>query len=270
MARPGRTSSGAAKVTSSTAPMRWSGASRRAVSANASIPITPGSTGVPSIRWSSRNGCIGRVERGLDHDTVVHAHRGGADHRPGRGVVAEQHRRVDAAAIVVLGGHHPEDAGDDHLAVARARRQLASDPGDAGLGRQHLHAGHLHDLRDRTAGRHADAAPRRPVEREPTGGGPGPTEAAHDLAEQVVRRRVVGLSLVAEPSGHRREHDRSADRQVVRGVEQVEPAVALHVEDEVVLARLLVGQVAADLQPGGVEEHVDPTADVARRRSSPR
>ncbi len=44
-------------------------------------------------------------------------------------------------------------------------------------------------------------------------------------------------------------------------MQQVEPAVTLDVEDEVVLGRLLVGQPAADLQPGRVQQHVHPAAD---------
>ena len=46
-------------------------------------------------------------------------------------------------------------------------------------------------------------------------------------------------------------------------VQQVEQAVALDVEDQVVLARLLVRDGAADVQPGGVQEHVHPPVPVA-------
>ena len=48
-----------------------------------------------------------------------------------------------------------------------------------------------------------------------------------------------------------------------RGVHHVEPAVGLDVEDEVELRRLLVGQVPADLEPGGVQQHVDAAVALA-------
>ena len=83
-------------------------------------------------------------------------------------------------------------------------------------------------------------------------------EAVGQLAEQVVRGRVVGLAVVAEPAGHRAEGDRRADGQVRGRRHQVEPAVRLHVEDQVELGRLLVGQRPVDEQAARVDEHVDP------------
>ncbi len=46
-------------------------------------------------------------------------------------------------------------------------------------------------------------------------------------------------------------------------MEHVEPTVALDVEHEVVFARFLLGQVAADLQTGGVQQHVDAATEAA-------
>ena len=91
-------------------------------------------------------------------------------------------------------------------------------------------------------------------------------ERRHALAEQVVGRAVVGLAAVAEAAGDRAEHHRRPDRHVTEGVEEVEPAVRLDVEDEIELGRRLVGQQAADLQAAGVEQHVDPLAGGADRR----
>ena len=91
-------------------------------------------------------------------------------------------------------------------------------------------------------------------------------EAGRELAQQVVGGAVVGLPGVAEPAGHRAERDRGAERHVAGRVQQVEPAVALDVEDQVVLARLLVGERVADVEPGGVQQHVDPAVPLADPR----
>ena len=49
-------------------------------------------------------------------------------------------------------------------------------------------------------------------------------------------------------------------------MEEVEPPVGLDVEDEVVLLGRLVGQAAADLEAGGVQQHVDVAAGLADAR----
>ncbi len=63
----------------------------------------------------------------------------------------------------------------------------------------------------------------------------GGAEARHALAQQVVGRAVVGLPTVAEAAGDRAEDDRGAESSVAQPVQQVEPPVALHAEDEVEL-----------------------------------
>ena len=90
-----------------------------------------------------------------------------------------------------------------------------------------------------------------------------PRGARDDLAEQVVGGAVVGLAGVAEAAGDRAERHGRAERHVAERVQQVEPAVGLDVEDEVELALLLVGQEVADLEPGGVQQHVDRAAALA-------
>jgi hypothetical protein len=225
------------------------------------MPITPGRTGSPVDAMVVEEGLAGRVELGAHHDAVVHAEPRRTDHRPV--LTAREFLRIDPTGRVRLGGHHPERAGDDDLAGMIARRQLASDPGHPRLGRQHLHAGHLHDLRDGAACRHADAAPGGPVECQPAGVGHRAAQVRRDLAQQIVGGGVVGLAAVAESTGDRREHDRGADRHLTCAVEHVEPSVGLDVEDQVVLARFLVREVPADLETGGVEQHVDVAAALA-------
>ena len=73
-------------------------------------------------------------------------------------------------------------------------------------------------------------------------------QARDALAKQVVGGRVVGLPGVSEASGDRAEHDRGADLAFAERVQQVEPAVDLDVEDEVVLALGLVGEEVAYLE----------------------
>ena len=51
-------------------------------------------------------------------------------------------------------------------------------------------------------------------------------------------------------------------------MQQVEPAVALDVEDQVEFARVLVGQQVAALDAGGVQQDVDAPAALADIRRS--
>ncbi len=88
------------------------------------------------------------------------------------------------------------------------------------------------------------------------------------LGQQLVGRRVVGLSGVAEAPGDRGEEHRRADRRRTERGENVEPAVGLDVEDEIELLLGLVGESLADLDAGGVEQHVDPST--LRRAAVPR
>ena len=86
---------------------------------------------------------------------------------------------------------------------------------------------------------------------------PRRAEAGRDFAEQVVGGTVVRLSRVAEAAGDGAERHRRAQRHVADGVQQVEPAVRLHVEDQVEFRRALVGQEVAALDAGGMQQHVD-------------
>ena len=43
-------------------------------------------------------------------------------------------------------------------------------------------------------------------------------------------------------------------------MQQIEPSVGLHVEDQIELALVFVGQEVAALQSGGVQQHVDAAA----------
>ena len=144
--------------------------------------------------------------------------------------------RVEPSRGVVARGQPAQCACGDDLAPEPMCGELAPDPGDAGLGREHLDSGHLHDLRDGAPGRHADPAPGRPVDREGARARAVTPEAAGDLAQQVVGSAVVGLPGVAEPCGHGGEDDRRIDRQVSRSAPDVEPAVGLDVVHEVELA----------------------------------
>ena len=46
-------------------------------------------------------------------------------------------------------------------------------------------------------------------------------------------------------------------------MQQIEPAVALDVEDQIEFARVLIGQEVAALDASRVQQHVDPPASLA-------
>ena len=89
---------------------------------------------------------------------------------------------------------------------------------------------------------------------------PGAPQRRGALAEQVVRGRVVRLAGVPEARRDGAERHRGSERESFGRAHQVEPAIALHVEDEIELGGLLVRERAAPLEPGGVEQHVDAAA----------
>ena len=201
----------------------------------------------------------GGVQRGAHHQAVVHARAHDlAEHRP----VDGQRRRVDAAGVGELGGQRAQRARDDDLAVSNAGAQFAPDPRHACLGGQHVHPGRRHDLRDRPAGGHPDAAPGGPVERQRPHVGTGPLQVGQHLGLQVVGGAVVGLPDVAEPAGHRAERHDRAQRHGTDGVQHVEQTVTFDAEHEIELARLLVGQRVAHLDAGRVDQHVDAPAGI--------
>ena len=179
-----------------------------------------------------------RVEIGQHDDVTVAVGADLPDHRSGAG----DGRRLRLVTRRVE--HRPEGAGDDDLAPGAAGGDLPADDRDPDRRRQHVDAGQRHHLRDRAAAGHADARPGRPVDGDPTCLGPRRAERRHALAEQVVGRAVVGLAAVAETAGDRAEHQRRPDRHVTEGVEEVEPAVRLDVEDQIELGRRLVGQAS--------------------------
>ena len=80
------------------------------------------------------------------------------------------------------------------------------------------------------------------------------------LAQQIVGGAVVGLAAVAEASGDRTECHRRAQRHVADRMQQVEPAVGLHVEDQIEFALVFVRQEVAALHACGVQQHVDAAA----------
>ncbi len=156
-----------------------------------------------------------------------------------------------------LGGHCAEPAGDHDFAACSAVRQLVANERHADARVEHVDAGLGHDRRDRAAACHSDLVPGRPVDCDAARCWTRRAEIRRHLAKEVVRGAVVGLSGVAETSGDRAERDRGTKRQVADCVQQGEPAVALHVEDEVVFCRALVAEPLADLESAGVQQHVD-------------
>ena len=155
---------------------------------------------------------------------------------------------------------------DDDFAADGATGEFTSHDGDAGSSGQHVDPDGLHHGGNRATGCHSDVAPCGPIDGDAECVGPGGAEARCVLAEQVVCGAVVGLAVVAEAAGHRTEAHCRADRGVAKTLQQVEPAVGLHVEYQVVLGTLFVGQEPADLQTAGVEQDVDLAADVSDLR----
>ena len=226
------------------------------------MPITPGSTGVPSIRWWSRkawrvgSSSVSTLNPSLEPSTPASLRSSGrawassASSRP-RGRARRWRWRSSSITRAPRRpgprrpGRPPSARGAPRHAVAR---------------RQHVDAGHLHHLRDRAAGGHADPGPRGPVDRDAARLARA-AEAGDALAQQVVGggcspsgRRcrsgpAIELKTTALPTST------SAER-----AQQVEPAVGLDVEDQVELGLRLVGQEVADLQPGAVEQRVDAAA----------
>ena len=221
------------------------------------MPITPGSTGVPSIRWSARNGCRG-VEHGLDGEPGLHAHpHDGPDHRTGAARHGLQPLGIEPAGRVELVEQDAEAIRDDDLAARPARGQLAPDDRDAGRRRQHVDAGRsiIVGIEPRDAmpmPAHAVQSMAMRARRRARR-----AELRGPLAEQIVGRAVVGLAAVAEAAGDRAEGDDGAERQVADGVQQVEPAVALHVEDAIELGGRLLRQEVAHLDARRVQQDVD-------------
>ena len=172
-------------------------------------------------------------------------------------------RCIESAGSIPLIQHDAETLADDDFAARSASRQFAADQRNACLGRQHVDAGQFHHLGDGAAGGHADAAPCGPVDDDAACVGTSGAEARGDLAQQIVGGAVVGLSAIAEASGNRTERHRRAERHVADGMQQIEPAVALHVEDQIEFTRVLVREEVAALSAGSVQQHIDAPAALA-------
>ena len=150
----------------------------------------------------------------------------------------------------------PKPLGNDDL-TSRTGLELAADDGYATLGRQHVDSRQVHHLGDGAPRGHADPPPGRPVENQTLGLRTSGTQTRSQLAQQVVGGTVIGLTGVAKATGDGAEGHGRTQGHLADGPHQVEPAVALDVEDQIELARLLVRQHVADLQTSGMEEDVD-------------
>ncbi len=116
----------------------------------------------------------------------------------------------------------------------------------------------------RAAGGHADPAPGRPVDRDAARARPRPDQARRQLAEQVIRRRVVALAVVPEPARHRAEGHGRADGQVARprAIRLNQPS-AFTSKTRSNWAGSLFGQRPVDEQAARVDEHVEPAVAAA-------
>jgi len=176
----------------------------------------------------------GGIQRCFDRKAAVQAHRFDVtDHdaalfqsRAQRAFAA----RIQTALRVELLHHNPQSLPDDDFAPS-ARRQFTTHHRDAGFRRKHIDSGRLHNRRNRPSGRHADSTPRGPVNRDAAAVRARAPEIRNAFAEQIVCRAIVRLAGIAEPAGHGTEHNGRANRLAADAREQVEPAVALHVED---------------------------------------
>ncbi len=108
-------------------------------------PITPGSTGVPSIRWSIEERLPRRVELGQRRVSLPsrrsRPRSGRSSARCGSPSAAIAAPGSSAARRVALGREHAQRAGDRHLAAAAGGRRARVARRDADLRRQHVDPG---------------------------------------------------------------------------------------------------------------------------------
>ena len=209
------------------------------------------------MRWSCRNGCVRGVELGAasrSPPSAVIAVDCGPRHR------AAAARRSSPPVGWRSSSSTPSAPATSDLAAAARRRRARGGrrATPASGGSMSMPATSIiFGIEPRLA---------MPISRP---GGPVDRDAADAararsreiaLAEQVVGGRVVGLAGVAEAPGDRAEDHGRARLRVAERVQEVEPAVGLDVEDEVELGLRLVGQEVADLEPAGVDQHVDAAA----------
>ena len=181
--------------------------------------------------------------------------------RPSSGPPSEPSK--DAGSRPPVASHSasriPRRSAHEDLAPG-SRAQLAAHDGNARRSGHQVDACALQELRHGAAGGHPDVAPGGPVDSEGADRPAGAPQRRRALAEQVVRGRVVRLAGVPEARRDGAERHRGAERETFGRAHQVEPAIALHVEDEIELGGLLVRERVAPLEPGGVEQHVDAAA----------
>ncbi len=118
--------------------------------------------------------------------------------------------------------------------------EFAPDQRNAGFRRQHVDSREFHDLRNRAARGHADSAPRRPVDYNAACGGTGGTETRCDLAQQIVRGAVVGLSSVAEAACNRTERHVAPSGMSPMACSRLKKPSTLDVEYQVEFSGVLV------------------------------
>src|SRR5664280_1818086 len=110
--------------------------------------------------------------------------------------------RTSPTIGIGLLGEDPQLAGNEHLSQPAPAHQFPPYPWNTYLRRQHVDPRHLHHLRDRPPGGHADPAPGCPVNGDAARAGPGGAETRGELAKKVIGRAVVRLTAVAEARRH--------------------------------------------------------------------
>ena len=205
---------------------------------------------------------FGRIEVGVHGQSIRQRPPGErTEHRPRWG--GEPCAGGDGVEPVALGHEQAEIAGHDNLSALARGGDLALHDRHADLRRQHVDPCERHHLGDRAAARHSDVRPCSPVDGDTTCAGPSVAEVGDALAQQVIGRAVVRLATVPEAAGNRAEDDSGPERRIAQPVNQVEPPVALHIENEVELSRRLGVERVADLETCSVQQDVDAGVTIA-------
>ena len=220
------------------------GASTWAASAKPSIPITPGSTAVPSMRWWCRKGCLAgssSVSTRSSPPAVM------PTTRPVIGPPGSRASPPLAWRSSVSTPSAPATSTSPPAGAVSSRRTTGM---PCSGGSMSMPAASM------TFGiepRLAIPICAQAVQSIATPWTPSARSFEIALHEQVVGGRVVGLARVPEPPGDRGEDDGRARPRLAQRLEDVVPAVGLDVEDEVELLLRLVGQEVADLEAAGVD-----------------
>ena len=83
------------------------------------------------------------------------------------------------------------------------------------------------------------------------------------LQSRSLAAAVVGLAGVAEAARDGTERDRCTERHVADGVQQIEEAIALDVEDQIEFLLIFIWQEVTSLNSGGMQQHIDAAAALA-------